>query len=289
MNGIIILDKPTTMFSRKAGRIIANFFDEKKFGHLGTLDPMATGVLPIFIGNATKIIPFLEQISDNKKEYLFGIKFGIQTDTLDITGKQINQSDIIPTVEEIQMACNKLKGEILQIPPQYSAIHINGQRAYDLARKGQEFDITPRKVTIYNLEYIDTTDDIYNFRVVCSTGTYVRSIVKDISNLCGAYGTTTYIRRTYTNGFDIKNAVQLDFLENLHNNNGDITKYLLSSDCALGDIPAINLCDKDAILFQNGGFITTSAQAGLNRIYSGKDFIGIGFVKDGLLKPKRII
>ena len=286
MDGIIILDKDSGVFSRTAGFHIAKLFGEKKFGHIGTLDPMATGVLPIAIGNATKMIPFIEEIQENKKEYLFGLHFGIETDSLDITGKIIKKAGETPNDSNIKTACQKLIGNTEQIPPMFSAVHINGQRAYELARKGEQIEIKPRPITIYELEFIDKRDDEYNFRVVCSRGTYVRSIVRDIAKICGTIATTTYIRRTKTNGFDIKNAVKLDFLENLFNNSGNISKYLMASDCALGDIPVINLDDEEAKLYKNGGFIKTDANTGFQRVYSNNMFIGIGFVKNGLLHPK---
>ena len=289
MNGIIILDKDSGIFSRSAGWRIAKMFNQKKFGHIGTLDPMASGVLPIVIGNATKMIPFIEEIVENKKEYLFGLKFGVNTDSLDITGKTTETNDIIPTDNEILNACKKLTGEIGQIPPMFSAVHVNGKRAYELARHGEIVDIKPKKVIIYELEFIGNKDNEYNFRVVCSRGTYVRSLVRDIAKLCGAIATTTYIRRTKTNGFDIKNAVKLDFLENLVNNGGDANTYLLSSDCALGDIPVINLNNEDTELYKNGGFIKTDETNGLRRIYNNKTFIGIGVIKNGLIRPKRTL
>lgn len=289
MDGIVILDKDSGMFSRTAGHRIAKIFGEKKFGHIGTLDPMATGVLVIAIGNGTKMIPFIEEFCENDKEYLFGLKFGIETDTLDITGKTISTSDIIPSDSDIKDAISKLTGEIEQVPPKFSAIHVNGKRAYELARKGENIEIKPRKILIKNLEYTGKTrDNEYNFRVVCSRGTYVRSIVRDIAKICGTVATTTYIRRTRTNGFDIKNAQKLDFLENLVNNNG-ADKYLLAPDCALGGIPVINLDDKETELYKHGGFIKRLEMNGLYRVYSNKTFIGIGRIENQTLKPKRTI
>jgi len=287
MDGIIILDKSTNTFSRTAGWRVAKMFGTKKFGHIGTLDPMATGVLPIAIGNATKMIPFIEDVCPNNKEYLFGIKFGVQTDTLDITGKIVKKAGKIPDENAIKKACEKLRETHEQIPPIFSAVHINGKRAYELGRRGEEIDMPARKITIYDLEYTGKTDEEFNFRVVCSRGTYVRSIVRDIASICDTIGTTTYIRRTKTNGFDVKNAVQLDFLENLFNNSATIMKYLMAPDFALGDIPVINLGDDDAKLYKNGGFIETGESDGLRRVYSGNEFIGIGRVENGLIRPKK--
>ena len=290
MDGFIILDKESGVFSRTAGWHIAKMFNTKKFGHIGTLDPMATGVLPIAIGNATKMIPFIEEVCENKKEYLFGLKFGVDTDSLDITGNIKETNDIIPNDDDIIAACKKIKKLDTQIPPQYSAIHVDGKRAYELARNGTEIKMEPRPITIYELEYTGKgREQEYNFRVVCSRGTYVRSLVRDIAKSCGAIATTTYIRRTLTNGFDIKNAVKLDFLENLVNNSGCIDKYLMQPDCALGDIPVISLNDKDTNFYKNGGFIDTDEKDGLYRVYSNKIFIGIGHIKNGKLHPKRTI
>ena len=290
MDGIFILDKACGVFSRTAGWRIAKMFGEKKFGHIGTLDPMASGVLPIAIGNATKMILFIEEINENKKEYLFGLKFGVETDSLDTDGNIIKTDNVIPKDNEIIAACERLSKISEQIPPKFSAVHVNGKRAYELARSGIDVELKARPITIFELEYTGKKpDNEYNFRVVCSRGTYVRAIVRDIANLCGAIATTTYIRRTKTNGFDIKNAHTLDFLENIVNNNGDITKYLMSSDCALGDIPVINLDDKDTEFYRNGGFIKVDADDGLKRVYCGQIFVGIGCVKDGQLRPKRTI
>jgi tRNA pseudouridine55 synthase len=250
---------------------------------------MATGVLPIAIGNATKMIPFIEAENENKKEYLFGLRFGIETDSLDITGTTIQTNDITPDEKQITVACEKIKNADTQIPPAFSAVHVNGRRAYELARDGVDIELKPRPITIYELEYTGKTADEYNFRVVCSRGTYVRSIVRDIAKNCDTIATTTYIRRTLTNGFEIKNAHTLDFLENLVHNGLDIGEYLMSSDCALGDIPVINLNDKDTNLYRNGGFIRTDAGDGFVRVYSGKTFVGIGDIKNGVLRPKRTL
>ncbi len=290
MDGILILDKESGVFSRTAGHRIAKMFGEKKFGHIGTLDPMASGVLPIAIGNATKMIPFIEQVCSNQKEYLFGLKFGTDTDSLDITGNIKETNDIVPCEKDIISACKKIEQTKEQIPPIFSAIHVNGQRAYELARRGESAEMQPRPITIYKLEYTGKSrENEYNFRVICSRGTYVRSIVRDIAKLCGAIATTTYIRRIETNGFEIKNSVKLDFLENLVNNGGRIEEYLMQSDCALGDIPVINLNDKETKTYKNGGFIKTAESNGLYRVYSNKTFVGIGRIESGNLKPKRTL
>ena len=288
-DGFIILDKESGLFSRTAGGRIARMFETKKFGHIGTLDPMASGVLPIAIGNATKMIPFIEDINSNKKEYLFSCQFGFETDTLDITGHEIARDDNVPTVDMVVSVIPKLIGKIMQTPPLYSAVHVDGVRAYDAARRGREIEIPAREIEIFELEFLGARNNSWHFRVMCSRGTYVRSIARDIAKMCGCIATVDMIRRTQTNGFTIKNAVKLDFLENLVNNGGDFKKYLEPIDSGLGDIPVVNLDGTAANFYKNGGFVATGGANGLRRVYSGDKFIGIGMVMDGKLRPKRTI
>ena len=288
-DGFIILDKESGLFSRTAGGRVARMFETKKFGHIGTLDPMASGVLPIAIGGATKMIPFIEDINSNKKEYLFSCQFGFETDTLDITGHEIARDDIVPTVDMVVSVIPKLIGKIMQTPPLYSAVHVDGVRAYDAARRGREIEIPAREIEIFELEFLGARNDSWHFRVMCSRGTYVRSIARDIAKMCGCIATVDMIRRTQTNGFTIKNAVKLDFLENLVNNGGDFKKYLEPIDSGLGDIPVVNLDGTAANFYKNGGFVATAGASGLRRVYSDDVFIGIGMVADGILRPKRTI
>ena len=288
MDGWITLDKDSGIFSRTAGARIARMFQNKKFGHIGTLDPMASGVLPIAIGNATKMIPFVEELNLQTKEYLFGVQFGFETDTLDITGKTIRDGGNIPNEKDIKNILASFIGEQSQTPPIYSAVHVGGERAYKAARSGENIEIPPRKIHIHALEYTGKTGDSYGFRVVCSRGTYVRAIARDIAHKLNTIATVDMIRRTQSGCFDIKNAHTLDFLENLVNNNADIGKYLMPNDFGLGGIPVLNLDDKDAELYVHGGFIRVNGD-GLVRVYNNDKFIGVGYVSDGNLKPKRTI
>ncbi len=289
MDGWIILDKESGLFSRMAGGRAARMFGNKKFGHIGTLDPMASGVLPIAIGNATKMIPFVEEVNEQKKEYLFGVRFGFETDTLDITGKTIRDGGRAPTDAEIEKILPSFIGETMQTPPIYSAVHVGGRRAYEVARENKSIEIPPRKITIYELRFTGKSTDSYGFRVVCSRGTYVRAIARDIAERLGTIATVDMIRRVRSGCFDIKNARTLEFLENLVNNNADIGKYLMPVDSGLGDIPVLNLDDKSAELYVHGGFVKVVHGDGLVRIYNGDRFIGVGRVSDGNLKPKRTI
>lgn len=288
--GWIILDKESGLFSRTASTRVARLFGARTSGHIGTLDPMASGVLPIAVGAATKMIPFVEDAHENIKEYLFSMRFGIATDTLDITGRETARNDFTPTVDAVLDALPQFIGEISQIPPVYSAVHIAGRRAYELARGGMDTAPAPRTVHIYALEFLGRDGSDWNFRLRCSRGTYVRALVRDIARAVGAVATTTMIRRTQSGGFDIKNAVTLDFLEKLVNNGTDIKDFLKSPDHGLGDIPVVCLDDKSAALYQNGGFILVGGASGLRRVYSGDVFIGIGRIDDtGMLRPKRTI
>lgn len=288
-SGWVILDKDSGLFSRSAGGRIARMLGTKKYGHIGTLDPMASGVLPIAIGDATKMIPFVEDVNPSVKEYLFSLQFGFETDTLDITGMETVRDNFVPRESDVVSVLPKLTGLIQQIPPQYSAVHVNGVRAYEMARRGAMVDIQPRAIEIFELEFLGIHNNSWYFRTRCSRGTYVRSIARDIAKMCGAFATVNMIRRTQTNGFDIKDAVKLDFLENLFNNSGSFGENLKPADFGLGDIPVLNLSDKDAGFYKNGGFIETVAACGLYRVYAGDVFIGIGAVSNGLLRPKRTL
>ena len=288
-DGWIILDKESGVFSKTAAVRAAKIFGTKKNGHIGTLDPMATGVLPVAIGNATKMVPFIEEFCERAKEYLFTVQFGFETDTLDITGTETNRTDIVPDESAIRAALPKFIGHIRQIPPVYSAVHISGVRAYELARAGKPVEIPARDVDIYELELTGVDGKDWNFRMHCAPGTYVRSVARDIARECGTVATVSMIRRTQTSGWTIKNAVTLDFLENLFNNDGDIGKYLMPVDSGLGDIPVLNLNDKTCRLYKNGGFIDMVVANGTYRVYSDEKFIGIGTVESDVLRPKRTI
>ena len=289
MDGWIILDKDSGIFSRTAGGRVARMFQNKKFGHIGTLDPMASGVLAIAIGNATKMIPFVEELNEATKEYLFGVRFGYETDTLDITGTTIKTGGRVPNESEIEKILPSVIGDTMQTPPAYSAVHVDGVRAYKMARGGAEIKIPARKIHISELEYTGKNGDSYGFRVVCSRGTYVRAIARDIAEKMNTIATVDMIRRTKSGCFDIKNAVKLDFLENLVNNSADIKKYLMLVDFGLGGIPVLNLNDIDAELYVHGGFIKVAQTNGFVRVYNNDRFIGVGDVQNHELRPKRTI
>lgn len=285
-SGWILLDKPGSITSRAAGGRVGRLIGQRKFGHIGTLDPMASGLVAIAYGNATKMIPFMP---GGAKEYLFDIQFGFETDTLDMTGTEIRRTDVIPSADAVRDAMTQLIGDIDQIPPVFCAVHVNGQRAYALARRGIMVDMAPRRVHIESLQLCGQDGNIWHCRVVCGTGTYVRSIARDIAYRCHSVATVSMIRRIQTNGFSIKNAVTLDFLENLVHNGGNACEFLHAPDFGLGDIPVINLGDGDGERYRNGGFIPVAHVDGLCRVYSGNTFIGMGMVVNNQLCPKRTL
>ena len=297
------MDKPSGLTSRQAGWRVAKLFKTKKFGHIGTLDPMASGLLVIALGEATKMIPFLETVRAKDKEYMFSIKWGIKTDAGDITGKVTERGGRIPEKNEIAAALPELIGEYDQTPPAFSAKKIDGVAAYKSARGGNPVELRPARVAIYGLCIRDSTgaiDDIVYY-VKCGPGTYIRSLVQDIaeriSNPCHSreggnrIATCSMIRRTKSGGFDIKDAVELDFLENLYNNSPNmVQEHLRPVDFGLDGIPVGNLNDDDARLFENGGIVVTKDDStGLRRVYSDKRFLGIGMNENYALWPKRIV
>ena len=206
-NGIIIIDKPRDWTSMDVCAKLRGIFREKRVGHAGTLDPMATGVLPVFIGRATRAVEFA---SESEKEYLAEIKLGVVTNTQDTTGEILEKRPVSVTREELEGALAHFRGNILQIPPMYSAIKRDGKKLYELARAGKEVERPPRPVTIHALEAGEQTGpDTYTLRVRCSKGTYVRTLCHDIGQALGCGGCMCSLRRTMAAGFTLDQAVGL--------------------------------------------------------------------------------
>lgn len=207
-SGIIVIDKPSDWTSMDVCAKLRGRFHEKRVGHAGTLDPMATGVLPVFLGRATRAVTFA---SESEKEYQFGLKLGVVTNTQDITGQVVEQTPFTGTAEDLLSVLPRFRGAIRQVPPMYSAIKINGQKLYDLARKGREVERAPRPVTIHALELEDRLGpDEFLLRVRCSKGTYVRTLCHDIGAALGCGGCMSSLRRTMAAGFTLAHSVTLD-------------------------------------------------------------------------------
>lgn len=206
-SGIIIIDKPADWTSMDVCAKIRGILKEKRVGHAGTLDPMATGVLPVFVGQATRAVEFAE---NGRKEYVAGLRLGLSTTTQDVTGETLETHPVSVSKGEVETALTAFLGDIAQIPPMYSAIKINGQRLYDLARKGREVERKPRHITIYELELLEQTSPAdFLFRCVCSKGTYIRTLCHDIGQTLGCGGTLASLRRTRAAGFTLETAVTL--------------------------------------------------------------------------------
>lgn len=256
VNGWLIIDKPRNMGSTDVVSITRRIFNAKKNGHTGTLDPFATGVLPIAFGEATKLISL---VMDGRKEYEFIIKWGVATSTDDTEGEIVDTQDKIPNLEEIQKVLPMFMGEIKQIPPVYSAIKINGQRAYDLARKGEDVEMPSRNVTIYDLEFIETLpDNMAKFRVECSKGTYIRTLGKDIALCLGTTGHLQELRRTKCANFSLKDTINLEVLKNIVHID-EANEVLLPMMTSLCDITVIAVAEVDAVKLKLGQSISPKA------------------------------
>ena len=206
-DGIIIMDKPAGWTSMDVCAKLRGILKTKKVGHAGTLDPMATGVLPVFVGSATKAVSFAE---NGDKEYIAGLRLGVTTDTQDTSGNVLERRETSVSRESLEAVLPRFTGEIQQIPPMYSAIKINGQKLYELARKGTEIQRSTRNITIFELELLGQTDDDWTLRVRCSKGTYVRTLCHDIGQALGCGGCMSSLRRTMAAGFTLAESHTLE-------------------------------------------------------------------------------
>lgn len=263
-NGWINLDKPLDMTSTQAVGKIKKLLGMKKVGHAGTLDPLATGILPIAVGEATKTVQYLQ---NRDKGYEFTVTWGEARDTDDSEGQMIASSDVRPSPNDIEASLPAFVGEIEQIPPKFSAIKIHGERAYDLAREGIDFKIEARKVTIYSLQLKSCDRDTATFTMICGKGTYVRSLARDLAEKLGTYGYISSLRRTFVGGFREENAICFDKLAEIVDK-GAAQEALLGLEQALDDIPALPLTGTETSRLRNGQKITFSSKPDLDRLNS---------------------
>jgi tRNA pseudouridine55 synthase len=249
VSGWICLDKPYDLTSTHAVGRVRRAFNAQKAGHAGTLDPLATGILPIALGEATKTVPFLV---DADKTYRFTIAWGRTTATYDREGETIDASDVRPTVAQVEAALPAFVGEISQVPPIYSAIKVDGERAYDLARAGETPELAPRLVNIHSARVAEAPDaDHVTLEIECGKGTYVRAIVRDLALALGACGHVDQLRRTRVGGFTEANCVTLEMLEDL-GHKARQSEALLPVETALDDIPVLAVTDEDAFRLKQG-------------------------------------
>jgi len=289
INGWIVLDKPQGLGSNQVLRKIQYLLQAKKAGHIGTLDPFATGVLPLAFGEATKLIPYLE---GTQKTYEFTLKFGTTTTTDDTEGEICSTSDKIPNQDEIEKILPQFTGEITQIPPKYSAIHINGERAYDLARRGKEFEIPSRKIKIYELLLKDYRKDKKeaDFEVTCSKGTYVRTLGHDIAASLKSCGHLTSLRRTKNGFFSLSDTILLDNLKNMLYKDAGVSP-LLPVETFLCDITVIALTEAEALKLRRGQTIDSKGFKSSDKVaaaYFENKLIALVEYKDNSLKPIRV-
>ena len=260
INGWINLDKPLHLTSTQAMAKVRRIFDAQKAGHAGTLDPLATGILPIALGEATKTIPFIQ---DRHKVYEFTVTWGEQRTTDDMEGDIIEASDVRPTPDDITDILPEFTGHIQQVPPQFSAIKVDGQRAYDLARDGQEVDLKSREVFIEDLQLLEARPDEADFVMTCGKGTYVRSLARDMSLKLGTFGYVSALRRTEVGAFTADNTISLEKLEEMGDNPHQALHAL---EFALDDIPALPLDSSEFAKLRNGQSLSFVSKPDFERI-----------------------
>ncbi|MBQ1186133.1 MAG: tRNA pseudouridine(55) synthase TruB [Clostridia bacterium] len=275
MQGLLLLNKPKGITSFSAVSKTKWLACEKRVGHTGTLDPLATGVLPVFIGRATALCSI---VLDADKGYTATVKLGITTDTCDITGKVLTENAVSVTKEQLENTLNKFKGKISQVPPMYSALKKDGVRLYKLAREGVEVEIEPREIEIKHIKLTEFTGDTFKINVLCSKGTYIRSLCRDIGEELGCGATMTELLRTSTGGFNLEQTVSLDELTR-----ENIKDYILPEETALLHLKEVAVTEKQAIRFSNGGQLAYErlkninfAEGELVRVKYDNKFIGVG-------------
>ena len=295
VHGWVVLDKPIGMTSTQAVAIVKRLFQCKRAGHAGTLDPLASGGLPIAMGEATKTVPF---VMDGRKRYCFTVCWGEERDTDDTEGRVIQTSELKPSAEAIRALLPQFTGLIEQTPPQYSAIKIQGERAYDLARDGETVELKPRPVEIFQLSLIEQTDDNHSvFEAECGKGTYVRALARDIGRLLGCYGHICALRRTQVGPFVEADMIPLEQLEALcdraASGEGSLADALLPVETALDDIPALAVTRADAARLHRGQAVLLRGRdapncSGTVYVTVAGRLLALAEIGNGELIPKRV-
>lgn len=292
VNGWLILDKPEGLTSTKAVGRTRWLFDAAKAGHAGTLDPLATGVLPIAFGEATKTVPFAV---DGAKTYRFTVRFGAETDTDDTEGRVTATSEHRPSRADIEAALTHFIGDIEQVPPRYSALKVDGARAYDLARDDEDFELAPRTVTIDRLTLVELPDpDHCVLEAECGKGTYVRALARDLGRALQCLGHISALRRTRVGGFTVDQAVTLEAVEHAAEDGREALLALLQPvETALSDLPALPVTPADAANIRQGRSVLLRGRdapimAGAAFAVSRGAPVAIGEVSQGEFHPSRV-
>ena len=277
MNGIVIVDKPQDWTSQDVTARLRRVFSTRRIGHGGTLDPMATGVLPVFVGRATRGVEFFEHA---EKTYEATLRLGLATDTEDITGTVLEEKPVSVTEEAFLHTLDQFRGEILQVPPMYSALKVNGQKLCDLARKGREVERQPRPITIFELTCLKFSGPRAILRVRCSKGTYIRTLCKDIGEALGCGGCMEALRRVSAGEYTIEEAVPLQELLDAEHPES----YLRGVDTMFRDLPQVTLTVNQEKRCRNGNSFSVKLPEGRYRAYSTEgEFLMLASVEDGVM------
>jgi len=295
VHGWIVLDKPVGMTSTHAVSIVKRLYAAKRAGHAGTLDPLASGCLPIALGEATKTVPF---VVDSRKAYRFTIRWGEERDTDDAEGRVVATSEVRPDAAAINAFLPRFTGTIEQVPPRFSAVKIDGERAYDLARDGEAVELSPRQVTIYRLELTEMPDpDHAQLSAECGKGTYVRSLARDLGRALGVLGHVSALRRSRVGPFNEADMIPLEQIEALCHRaaagEGHLADTLLPIETALDDIPALAVSQADAARLARGQAVLlrgrdASIFRGMVQVASGGQLLAIAEVERGEIVPRRV-
>jgi tRNA pseudouridine55 synthase len=295
VHGWVVLDKPIGMTSTHAVAIVKRLFSAKRAGHAGTLDPLASGGLPIAIGEATKTVPF---VMDGRKRYRFTVAWGEERDTDDTEGRAVRTSETRPTPEAIMALLPRFTGLIEQTPPQYSAIKIQGERAYDLARDGEAVELKPRPVEIHQLTLVEQLDASHSvFEAECGKGTYVRALARDLGRILGCFGHICALRRTLVGPFGENDMIPLEQLQALcdraASGEGSLADALLPVETALDDIPALAVTRADAARLHRGQAVLLRGRdapncSGTVYVTVAGRLLALAEIGNGELIPKRV-
>lgn len=281
MNGIILVDKPQDWTSHDVVAKLRGVLHERRIGHSGTLDPLATGLLVVFVGRATRAVEFAEADS---KEYITGLHLGVSTDTQDITGNIVAESAALPDEAALREAIGRFIGDIEQIPPMYSAIKIGGKKLYELARRGESVERAPRKITVSAIDIAGRDGDDYILNISCSKGTYVRTLCSDIGEALGCGACMSSLRRTRAGVFSVDEAHSLADIEAAVRE-GRLSDIILPVDTLFASFPKLTVSQSAAKRLKNGNIIKISAEDGDYRVYSDpEEFLLLGRVEGGKLK-----
>ena len=281
MNGILLIDKQPDWTSNDVVAKLKGILHQRRIGHSGTLDPMATGLLVVFVGRATRAVEFAE---DHDKRYIAGLRLGITTDTQDITGTVLEEKNVSVSMEELDQALALFRGEIQQVPPMYSAIKHQGRRLYDIARKGGQVERAPRTITIHDLRVTGAQGGDWLLDVSCSKGTYVRTLCHDLGQTLGCGGCMSSLRRVQAGQFSVEQAVTLEQVQHMADE-GRAEELLLPVDSLFDQYPACVVDAAQEKKIRCGNQVESGLAVGMYRVYNqGGDFLMLGRAEDGKMK-----